>query len=83
MDTLKELLVQSKYDLKETEFLLDGFSKGFSIRYNGPEEVSIKSPNLKFRGVGDPITLWNKVMKEVKESRYAGPFEEIPFKHFI
>ena len=29
------------------------------------------------------IILWNKVMKEVKEKRFAGPFKEIPFEHFI
>ena len=46
-------------------------------------DVRITAPNLKFREVGDPITLWNKVMKEVKEQRYAGPFEEIPFDNFI
>ena len=35
------------------------------------------------RMIGDKITLWNKVMKEVKLNRYAGPFEEIPFEYFI
>ena len=29
---------------------------------------------------GDEIDLWNKVMKEVKLKRYAGPFTEIPFE---
>ena len=41
------------------------------------------SKNLKFRGVGDHIILWNKVIKEVKLKRYAGPFKEPPFKFFI
>ena len=45
--------------------------------------VNITSPNLKFRGIGNPTILWNKVMKEVKEERYAGPFESIPFDHYI
>ena len=52
---LKQLLVLSNYDKKETSFLIDGFENGFSIGYNGPENVAIKSPNLKFREVGDPI----------------------------
>ena len=30
--------------------------------------------------MGDEIDLWNKVMKEVKLKRYAGPFNEIPFE---
>ena len=83
VEVLRKLLRDSKYDKKESEFLLDGFTNGFSIGYCGPENVSLKSPNLKFREVGDPITLWNKVMKEVKEKRYTGPFEEIPFKTYI
>ena len=79
----KELLEESQYDSNETDFLIDGFTNGFSIGYDGPEDVKITSPNLKFREVGDPITLWNKVMKEVKENRYAGPFEKIPFENYI
>ena len=27
--------------------------------------------------------MWDKVMKEVREKRYAGPFEKPPFKHFM
>ena len=42
-----------------------------------------QSKNLKFRGIGDKVTLWNKVMKEVKLKRYAGPFEEIPFEYYV
>ena len=79
----KKLLEDSKYDRKESEFLINGFTHGFEIGYEGAEEVKITSPNLKFRGIGDNITLWNKVMKEVKEDRYAGPFEKIPFDNYI
>ena len=80
---LEQLLTESKYDKDETDFLVKGFKSGFSIGYCGPKEVKITSPNLKFREVGDPITLWNKVMKEVKENRYAGPFKSIPFDNYI
>ena len=83
IETFNKLLTDSGYDKQETEFLVDGFKYGFSIGYEGPNDVKIRSPNLKFREVGDSITLWNKVMKEVKENRYAGPFKEIPFEHFI
>ena len=83
VQVLKELLELSHYDAKETEFLIEGFTNGLSIGYNGPEKVKITSPNLKFREVGNPMILWNKVMKEVKEKRYAGPFKEIPFEYFI
>ena len=80
---LKELLEESSYDALETEFLVDGFTNGFSIGYEGREDVKITSPNLKFRQVGDDVTLWNKVMKKVKAERYAGPFEKIPFDNYI
>ena len=44
----------------------------------------ITSQNLKLNGIGDEVDLWNKVMKEVKLKRYAGPFEKIPFEeHYI
>ena len=63
--------------------MIDGFTNGFSIGYEGPEVIKILSPNLKFREVGNSTILWNKVMKEVKEQRYAGPFEKIPFSNYI
>ena len=35
--------------------------------------------------IGTPIDLWNKVMKEVQEGRYAGPYnlEDLPFENLI
>ena len=83
VDVLKQLLIESKYDAHEIGFLVKGFTEGFSVGYTGPENVKITSPNLKFREVGSETQLWNKVMKEVKANRYAGPFEEIPFKNYI
>ena len=80
---LKSLLIQSKYNVDKINFLIDGFENGFTLGYNRPENVQIKSPNLKFRGVGNKTILWNKVMKEVKLKRYAGPFSEIPFDSYI
>ena len=80
---LEQLLVDSKYDPKEIEFLISGFTNGFPIGYEGPQNVRITAPNLKFREVGTPVELSNKVMKEVKAKRYAGPFKEIPFNTYI
>ena len=45
-------------------------------------KVRMTSANLKFR-VGNPTILWNKIMKEVKLKRYAGPFSEVPYQYFI
>ena len=84
IENLKKLLVESKYDQGETNFLIEGFTNGFEIGYEGDLKVKMKSPNLKFQeGVGDEVVLWNKVMKEVKVGHYAGPFEDIPFEFFI
>ena len=52
------------------------------LGYEGPEQVKMKAANLKFR-IGNKTDMWNKVMKEVGEKRMAGPFEDIPFEHFI
>ena len=76
---LENLLKEAKYDPAETEFLVDGFTNGFELGYEGNREVQLQSPNLKLN-IGTKIELWNKVMKEVKEKRYAGPFKENPFK---
>ena len=79
---LGKLLDKTNYNKEESEFLIDGFTNGFDLGYRGPENIQQTSQNLKFT-VGDKIELWNKVMKEVKELRYAGPFEEIPFDNYI
>ena len=39
-------------------------------------------PNLPLT-VGDHIDLWNKVTKEVKLKRFAGPFKKPPYDNFI
>ena len=59
-----------------------GFSEGFSIEYRGPEERRDTARNIPF-SVGDKFILWEKMMKEVKLRRFAGPFKDIPFKYFI
>ena len=83
IDRFEQLLQQAGYEKEKTRFLIKGLREGFSIGYEGRADVQIHSPNLKFRGVGDKTVLWNKVMKEVKLKRYAGPFPEVPFKNFI
>ena len=82
MDRLAALLKETGYDSKKSRFLIDGFSKGFDLGYRGETEVRNTANNLKFT-VGNKLELWNKVMKEVKEKRYAGPFESIPFENYI
>ena len=82
VDAYEQLLKASNYDQAKSEELIQGFRHGFEIGYAGPPDVKLNSPNLKLR-VGDEVDLWNKVMKEVKLKRYAGPFEKLPFDSYI
>ncbi len=75
----KELL--RDYDEKETEFLVNGFSQGFPIGFEGPFENDHFAPNL-ISAVQQPKLLWQHVMKEVQAQRYAGPFDTPPFQKF-
>ena len=79
---LQELLEESGYPQNKTSFLVDGFRYGYDLGYEGPCDVRMTSHNLKLR-VGNETILWNKIMKEVKNKRYAGPFEKILFKNYI
>ena len=73
---LKELLEEAGYDSDKTKFLVNGFTEGFSLKYNGNlKNVRREAPNLKLQ-VGSKTELWNKVMNEVKLGRYAGPFKK-------
>ena len=81
---MNKLLLQTNYDPTETQFLVDGFSNGFSLNYQGPHNRQDISDNIPFTpGVGDERELWMKLMKEVKLKRLAGPFNHIPFDNYI
>ena len=77
-DILIELLIEAQYNSEKCEFLVQSFKQGFTLGYTRKEKVQIKSNNLKFV-IGDEIDLWNKVMKEVRLKRYAGPFKQLPY----
>ena len=77
-DIFEQLLRESKYDDKESEFIIKGFHEGFPLGYENPNLVKITAANLQLT-IGDKIDLWNKVMKEVGLKRFAGPFGRIPF----
>ena len=81
-DALHKLLVENSYDSDKMKFLVNGFSQGFSIQYNGNTDVGTFAPNLKLR-VGNKMILWNKVMKEVKAKHFAGPYVDPPFENFF
>ena len=54
------------------------------ICYEGPTNRIEESDNILLR-IDSVTERWNKIMKEVKERRYAGPFsrEQLPFKYFV
>ena len=81
---LSELLQKTQYNKGKAKFLIEEFTSGFSIGYEGSKKIHRVAPNLKLR-VGSETELWNKVMKEVKLKRFAGPYpvEKPPFEHFI
>ena len=79
---LKNLLQLSNYPKEDADIVIDGFENGFSIGYNGPTLRQDKSENIPFT-VGDKFDLWDKLMKEVKLGRVAGPFKEIPYRNFM
>ena len=81
---LTEQLKLANYDTQEIEFLHKGFTEGFNIGYKGPSVRQSESKNIPIKeGVGSKTELWNKLMKEVKLKRVAGPFKNIPFKNYI
>ena len=82
IDALEFLLLDAGYDKQKSQFLINGFRNGFDLGYRGNQQVNLTAPNLKFV-IGDETVLWNKVMQEVMLHRYAGPFDSIPFKHYI
>ena len=60
-----------------------GFSEGFDIGYRGPTNRQSNSKNIPLK-VGSEVVLWNKIIKEVKLGRVAGPFNgSLPFEHYI
>ena len=79
---LRQMLREAKYDEEKTKYLVEGFTHGFDIRYEGMEERKDIADNIPLK-VGNKVELWNKIMKEVKEKRFLGPYEKIPFDKFV
>ena len=84
VDRFIQALKQTGFDSEKTQFLEKGLRFGFDIGYEGPLIRQSRSENIPFT-VGNKTILWNKIMKEVKLKRVAGPYceEEIPFQNFI
>ena len=57
VDLLVNLLEESEYDAGEIEFLREGFTNGFDIGYEGPQERKSTSENIPLT-VGTHVELW-------------------------
>ena len=81
-DNLEQLLKATNYDKKETRFLVNGFRYGFPLCYKGPRKRQDRSKNIPFT-VGNKEEMWEKMMKETESGRFAGPFQDIPYEHYV
>ena len=79
---LTKQLRRSNYNSAEIDFLEQGFTTGFDIGYEGPTKRKSISDNIPLK-IGSPEELWNKIMKEVKLGRVAGPYKTVPFENYI
>jgi len=74
-----EYLLQS-YPASLKEYLVSGFSCGFSINFVG-ERHSFESPNLK-SALEQPQIVVSKLNEEREAGRIVGPFSIPPFQNF-
>ena len=83
-DTMEQLLIETNYNKEEIKFWMDGFRYGFSLEYQGSMYHQNRSGKLHFR-LRNKTILWNKIMKEVKAGRVAGPYKEseFPFDEYL
>ena len=77
VNKLSEYLVNHP-DINFVNFLIDGFSNGFSIGYNGPLTPGQCQNLLSARS--NPVDVSTAVLKEVNCCHTAGPFSSsLPF----
>ena len=50
--------------------------------YHGAMNRTCESENIPLK-IWSPEEMWNKIMKEVKERQYAGPYERPPFPYYL
>ena len=79
-----KLLCDTEFEHQQRITLIQGFTSGFDLGYRGPETRKDLSENILLR-VGTRTDLWNKVMKEVNNGRFAGPYahEELPVQWYV
>ena len=81
-DAFAQAMSQAGYDQEKINYLYQGFMNRFDIKYAGPQVRRSFSNNIPLK-IGSKTQLWNKLMKEVKLKRVAGPYDDVPFDNFI
>ena len=64
------------YDEKESKYLIDGFSNGFNIGFEG-DFHGFEGTNLQ-SAIENPHIIDKKIQKEIESGRVLGPFNEKP-----
>lgn len=75
IDAEKLHVLLQGYDRSKAEYLVEGFRNGFRIGYN-EERPGVLSPNLK-SALQQPNLVTEKLAKEIREGRLAGPLNWI------
>ena len=65
------------YDKLDASILLDGFSMGFPLHYDGPQ--CMRFSDNHHSALLTPHLVDKKIQHEIDLGRVAGPFQEIPF----
>ena len=82
VEKFNDILREVNYLNEKRRYLINGFTNGFDIGYQGPLDRRSYSENIPLR-IGTPTQLWNQLMKEVELKRVAGPYNSIPFESFM
>ena len=69
------------YNEQAASFLLDGFSHGFPLRYDGPQHLRFSQNHKSALQSHEIVTL--KFHNEVGLGRVAGPFDDPPMANFL
>ena len=84
VEAFMDLMRKSGYHKQKSDYLINGFKYGFDLGYRGPLNRKNQASNLPTKlGVESQTELWNKIMKEVKEHRYARPFKKPPTEYYV
>ena len=80
-EVLGELLSKIEYLESKIEYLVEGFTKGFWVGFEGPRRESLKGnhPSARDR----PTIVKSKLQKEIDVNRIARPFRVVPLANFV